>query len=265
MIHYKHSFLIEEINLKFPVSGQSEYLVENKFPIHYHSFSSICQKKEVTITIQSKEGQPYIRRLFFKANNSEYIYEGCSYAVQDILSKINYFYDDLILEVSYLGNIMAVVNFEDISREWMGIKKILLNKYKGELVLSYIKKIDDLLNDEQIFIAQLTHYQHLGWFVKPIYKKFTTEEAYEISQCIETKYGTVEAKETVKLDSYVNPDDVCLTLNASYPKHNKLMHISGKYIFEKMDKSWLKESQVQISERYGLQEYNSSFKILKRL
>ncbi|MGY3795782.1 hypothetical protein [uncultured Aquimarina sp.] len=263
MIPSKYTFRTQEIQLQIPKQGVRRYLIETENYINYTGAIRCNRKKEISIAIHEHEEQPYIRTVNIAVERDTFKFSDGSFAMQDIIQKTASVYESISLQLSYLGEIVAIDNIDVIRQKWIVIKEYLESKYKGDQVQRFILKTDTILNLEEEIIKDLTLYQNFGGLLKSVYQKFSSESCSETSQCLTTKYGKVTTKEEFLLQSASESEDIQLQLQAHYPEKEEYVSVNGTYNFSGFKESWLTRAVISCIEKYGRQEYRNTVNIIQ--
>ncbi|MBW1295645.1 hypothetical protein [Aquimarina litoralis] len=263
MIPSKYTFRTQEVQLKIPKQGIRRYLIETKNYINYSGAIRCDRKKEINISIEEDEEQPYIRSVKIEIEKDTFKFSDGSFAMQDIIKRTASVYETISLELSYKGKIVAIQNIEDLQQRWSSLKEYLTAKYKGDQVERFIQKTDDILNSEDEIIKDLLLYQNFGGLLKSIYQKYSSDTCSQTSQYLTTKYGKVTTKEEFLLQSANETEDVQLQLQSHYPEKEEYVSVNGTYNFSGLKESWLKRAVISCIEKYGRQEYHNTISIIQ--
>lgn len=262
MIQSKYIFRIEEVQLSIPKQGSKKYLIESTNYINYAKNIQCNCKKEISISIQTNENQPYVRLVSVDVEDDDFQFSDGSYAMRDIIKKTRSIYSKLLLRLSRTGEIIGVDNLQELQSLWSSTKEYLKSNYKGSQIQRYLFKMDTVVNSEEEVIKEVLLYHNFGSLLKPIYQKYSSESFNILLQKLSTKYGKVEAKEQLMLQAIKETGEIQLQLQAHHPENEEYVTVNGTYnYFSKQNESWLQQAIISSIEKYGRQEYQSTVRI----
>lgn len=82
-------------------------------------------------------------------------------------------FEDLDLEISHYGDILKVKNFNEIQQNWEQIKFKIECTYLGDMVGKILKKLDQNVTDEKLFIDSLRRDFFFHNYLYHIFGKYT--------------------------------------------------------------------------------------------
>ncbi|MBQ4805577.1 hypothetical protein J8L88_22125 [Aquimarina sp. MMG015] len=263
MIPSKYRFRTQEIQLNIPKQGMNKYLIESTNFINYSGEIRCSRKKEVSLSMEYNEDQPYIRFVNVEIENDNFQFSDGSFAMQDIIKRTASVYNKLNLQVSYKGQILSIDNMDELQEKWSKIKMYFESKYKGNQIQRFILKTEAILNSEEEIIKDISLYHNFGGLIKSIYQKYSSDSCSITSQYLSTKYGKVSTEEDVLLQSAKETEDIQLQLQAHYPKNKEYVSVNGTYNFKGILESWLQRAVISSIEKYGRQEYHNTVSIIQ--
>lgn len=92
---------------------------------------------------------------------------------EDILRRINYLFDRVIVKINKGGKVLSLENFEEIKSNWEQLKMYLLGDYSGDELEEYVEEIDGWFQSEKITGRCIFQYFHFGLLVPGIPAKHT--------------------------------------------------------------------------------------------
>lgn len=81
-----------------------------------------------------------------------------------LIKQISYLFDDIELLVDHDGNLLEVLNKDNLQTRWKYIKLKLSKQHKGSVIENYFRQLTELLEKEQELIDFLQEYHMLGLF-----------------------------------------------------------------------------------------------------
>ncbi|WP_103866990.1 hypothetical protein [Aquimarina sp. I32.4] len=261
MIQNAFRFRTEERQLYMPKEGIFTYSQESIYPINYSKKITCSSTRKLCIEMLFDEDQPYVRLVTINIENHELNFSDGSYAMKDILKRVTSIYDKIQLRISYKGVIVGIDNLEELQDKWKEQKEYIQQHYKGEQVQRYIHKTEYLIHSETDSIDYLLEYQHLGGVLKSLCHQYSTDHSILLTQPLITKYGKVMVDEEVLLQPIKDTEKIQLTLSASYPQEKEYLTIDAMYDFCEKENSWIEKAEITVLEKYGREEYQSSFRI----
>ncbi|WP_378172706.1 hypothetical protein [Aquimarina sp. SS2-1] len=263
MISSKYTFRTKEIQLNIPKEGKNKYLIESTNFINYSVNIRCSRKKEVSLSIEYSEDQPYIRFVKVEIENDTFRFSDGSFAMQDIIKRTASVYKKLHLQVSYQGQILSIDNMEELQGNWYKTKMYFESKYEGDQIQRFILKTDTILNSEEEIIKDISLYHNFGGLIKSMYQKYSSDSCSNTSQYLSTKYGKISTQENILLQSAKETEDVQLQLQSHYPKNEEYVSVNGTYNFKGILESWLQRAVISSIEKYGRQEYHNTVSIIQ--
>ncbi|MFD2562672.1 hypothetical protein [Aquimarina rubra] len=263
MISSKYKFRTTEVQLNIPKEGARKYLIESTNYINYTGEIRCSNKKEISFSLEYNEDQPYTRFVHIEIESNSFKFSDGSFAMQDIIKRTASVYAKLNLRLSYLGEILAIDNMEELQENWSELKIYFKSKFKGNQIQRFIVKTDTILNSEEEAIKDISLYHNFGGLIKSMYQKYSSDSCSNTSQYLSTKYGKIFMKEDVLLQSVKETEEIQLQLQSHYPKNEEYVSVNGTYNFKGILESWLQRAVISSIEKYGRQEYHNTVSVIQ--
>jgi hypothetical protein len=82
------------------------------------------------------------------------------------------------LKVSQEGNMMDIVNHNDIKERWLPIKERLLKYYTGNIITDILLKIETTLIDKTLLKKAMGEMWFFHLYFQPLYTRYTSHESH---------------------------------------------------------------------------------------
>lgn len=119
------------------------------------------------------------------------------------LKRIAAVFIEIELEVNYFGQIIKIVNLEEIAKRWKIIHAKLATDNIGKFTEMYMQSITNLLKEEKKLITYLSDYKMFGLYFLALQREFyTIEKNKKIIDCGNTLMAEQFYPKDQKLDTY---------------------------------------------------------------
>lgn len=125
------------------------------------------------------------------------------------IKKVAYIFDEISILVDVNGKIIDVIKPADMDQRWEKTKDKILLEYKGELITTYLKKIDQTIADKKELITFLQSDSMYGLFLK------ASSEIDNPSKTSEIKINKREGTKTITPKTKIKDEKEQYTFTAN--------------------------------------------------